>query len=63
MVRCNGSEQQRRSERASRNRSRNRTAVCEYISSIEMPVAVNEVLYDTSISLNGVFVFEFVKCV
>ena len=30
---------------------------------IEMPVAVNEVLYDTSISLNRVFVFEFVKCV
>ena len=27
-----------------------------------MPVAVNEVLYDTSISLNRDFVFEFVKC-
>ena len=28
---CYGYEQQQRSERASRNRSRNRTAVCEYI--------------------------------
>ena len=27
-----------------------------------MPVAVNEVLYVTSISFNRVFVFEFVKC-
>ena len=36
---CYDFEQQQRSERASRNHSRNRTAVCEYISSIEMPVA------------------------
>ena len=34
---CYGFEQQQRSERASRNRSRNRTAVCEYIRTIEMP--------------------------
>ena len=27
-----------------------------------MPVALNKVLYDTSISLNRVFVLEFVKC-
>ena len=59
---CYGFEQQQRSERAKRNCSRNRTGVCEYISSIEMPVAVNEVLYDNLISLNRVFVFTFVWC-
>ena len=31
LQRCYGFEQQQRSDRASRNRSRNRTAVCEYI--------------------------------
>ena len=28
-----------------------------------MPVAVNEVVYNTSISLNRAFGFKFVKCV
>ena len=53
---CYGFQQQQRSERASRNR----TAGLEYLWKIEMPGAVNEVVYNTSISLNRVFVFESV---
>ena len=50
-MKCYCFEQQQGSERASCNR----TAVYEYIRSIEMPYAVNEVMYNTSISLNRVF--------
>ena len=54
-----GFEQQQRSERASPNR----TEVCEYIGRIEIPIAVNEMVYNTSISLNRAFVFGFVNLV